>query len=67
MPAAKLCTPRTLDPMRSSDGNEGIDTYIRQSIGKEPLLSFSRTGDASVQWFQLLNALDQQGTVEILF
>lgn len=60
MPVAKLCTTRTLDPMRSSDGNEGIDTYIRQSIGKEPLLSFSRTGDASVQWFQLLNALDQQ-------
>lgn len=53
--------------MRSSDGKEGIDTYIRQSIGKEPFLSFSRTGDASVQWFQLLNALDQQGTVDFLF
>lgn len=60
MPVAKLCTTRTLDPMRSSDGNEGIDTYSRQSILKEPLLSFSRTGDTPVQWFQLLSALDQQ-------
>jgi len=63
MPVAKLrgnCTP---DAMRSKEGNDSLDTFIRQAIGKEPLLSFSRTGDSQVQLIQLLHALDQPGTI----
>ncbi|XP_059667108.1 uncharacterized protein LOC132312662 isoform X2 [Cornus florida] len=46
--------------MKSEEGNDSLDTIIRQAIGKEPLLSFPRTGDSPVQWIQLLHALDQQ-------
>ncbi|KAB2069621.1 hypothetical protein ES319_A08G105600v1 [Gossypium barbadense] len=46
--------------MKSEEPNDSLDTFIRQAIGKEPLLSFSRAGDSSVQWIQLLHALDQQ-------
>ncbi|KAB2016879.1 hypothetical protein ES319_D08G122500v1 [Gossypium barbadense] len=48
------------DVMKSEEPNDSLDTFIRQAIGKEPLLSFSRAGDSSVQWIQLLHALDQQ-------
>ncbi|XP_068645497.1 uncharacterized protein [Aristolochia californica] len=44
------------------EGQDSLDTFIRQAIGKEPFLSFSRTGESPVQWIQLLHALDQQGT-----
>lgn len=67
MPVTKLMTTGTIDSMRSNDGNEGVDTFVRQTIGKEPLLSFSRAGESSVQWIQLLHALDQQGTIEVFF
>lgn len=62
MPVAKLKASNTTDVVKVEEGNESLDTFIKQAIGKEPLLSFSRNGDSSVQWIQLLQALDQQGT-----
>ncbi|XP_019195504.1 PREDICTED: uncharacterized protein LOC109189180 [Ipomoea nil] len=59
MPVAKLSTFGAPGAMKSDEGNDSLDTFIRQAIGKEPLLSFSRTGDSPVQWIQLLHALDQ--------
>ncbi|XP_022724349.1 uncharacterized protein LOC111281037 isoform X2 [Durio zibethinus] len=46
--------------MKSEEPNDSLDTFIRQAIGKESFLSFSRAGDNPVQWIQLLHALDQQ-------
>ncbi|CAN1751709.1 hypothetical protein LINPERHAP1_LOCUS4419 [Linum perenne] len=60
MPVAKLKAANTADAMKSEDGNDSLDTFIRQAMGKEPLLSFPRTNDNPVQWIQLLQALDQQ-------
>lgn len=60
MPAAKLFPSGTLNAMKSG-GNDSLDTFIRQAIGKEPLLPFSRAADSPVQWIQLLHALDQPG------
>ncbi|CAI0546597.1 unnamed protein product [Linum tenue] len=60
MPVAKLKGSNTTDVMKSEDGNDSLDTFIRQAMGKEPLLSFPRTNDSPVQWIQLLQALDQQ-------
>lgn len=62
MPVAKLKASNTTDVVKVEEGNESLDTFIKQAIGKESLLSFSRNGDSSVQWIQLLQALDQQGT-----
>ncbi|CAI9778628.1 unnamed protein product [Fraxinus pennsylvanica] len=60
MPDAKLNTAGTLNAMKSEEGNDSIDTFIRQTTtGKEPFLSFSRLGESPVQWIQLLHALDQ--------
>ncbi|VFQ58301.1 unnamed protein product [Cuscuta campestris] len=59
MPVAKLSTLSVPDAMKSEEGNSSVDTFVRQSTGKDHLLSFSRTGDSPVQWFQLLHALDQ--------
>lgn len=51
------------DVMRPEEGNDSsLDTFIRDAIGRQPLLSFSRPNDKPVQWIQLLNALDQPGT-----
>lgn len=63
MPAAKLSASGTLNAMKSEEGNgnDSLDTFIRQAIGKEPLLPSPRTSDSPVQWIQLLNALDQPG------
>ena len=61
MPIAKLKASNTTDVMKADEGNDSIDTFIRQAIGKEPLISFSRAGDSPVQWIQLLHALDQPG------
>ncbi|XP_061999928.1 uncharacterized protein LOC133717261 isoform X1 [Rosa rugosa] len=58
MPIAKLKAPNT-DAMKSEEGNDSIDTIIRQ-VAKEPSISFSRAGDSPVPWIQLLHALDQQ-------
>jgi hypothetical protein len=57
MPVAKLKASNYPELMKSEEGNDPVDTIIRQAIGKEPLLSFSRAGDRQVQWIQLL----QQG------
>ncbi|KAG6411348.1 hypothetical protein SASPL_129429 [Salvia splendens] len=59
MPAAKLCSSGTLNAMKSEVRNDSLDTFIRQAIGKEPLLPFPRTVDSSVPWIQLFQALDQ--------
>lgn len=61
MTVAKLRGNSTPDAIKSEEGNDSLDTYVRQAVGKEPFLSFSRTGDSPVQWIQLLHALDQQG------
>lgn len=63
MPAAKLCSSGTLNTMKPEEGNgsNSLDTFIRQAIGKEPLLPSPRTSNSPVQWIQLLNALDQPG------
>ncbi|KAK1366588.1 putative receptor protein kinase [Heracleum sosnowskyi] len=60
MPIPRLSTSITSDAMKSVEGNDSLDTFIRQAVGKEPYLSFSRTNDSPVQWIQLLHALDQQ-------
>ncbi|KAJ9539634.1 hypothetical protein OSB04_026140 [Centaurea solstitialis] len=60
MPVAKLLGTGIPDAMKSEEGTDSLDTFIRQAVGKEPLFSFSRTGDSPVQWIQLLHALDQQ-------
>lgn len=62
MPVAKLSIGATPAAMKADEGNDPLDTLIRQAMGKEPLFSFSRTGDGPVQWIQLLNGLEQQGT-----
>ncbi|KAI3793017.1 hypothetical protein L1987_35629 [Smallanthus sonchifolius] len=45
--------------MKSDEGTDSLDTFIRQAVGKEPLFSFSRTGDSPTQWIQLLHTFDQ--------
>ena len=62
MPVAKLKASNSPELMKSEEGNDPVDTIFRQAIGKEPILSFSRAGENQVQLFQLLHALDQQGT-----
>ncbi|XP_073130442.1 uncharacterized protein [Henckelia pumila] len=59
MSVANLCTSGNLNAMRSDEGNDSLDNFIRQAVGKEPILPFSRTGDSPVQWIQLLHSLDQ--------
>ncbi|XP_031502244.1 uncharacterized protein LOC116265641 isoform X1 [Nymphaea colorata] len=54
-PEQKVCKPE-------KEGHDPFDNIIRQTIGKEPFMSFSRAGENHVQWIQLLHALDQQGT-----
>ncbi|XP_047322216.1 uncharacterized protein LOC124926095 [Impatiens glandulifera] len=58
MPVAKLKSTSTMDALKSEEGNDSIDTIIRQAIGRESVLSFPRTGESPVQW--MLHALDQQ-------
>lgn len=60
MSVAKLKASNSPELMKLEERNDPVDTIIRQAIGKEPLLSFSRAGDSPVQWIQLLHALDQQ-------
>ncbi|KAI3680320.1 hypothetical protein L2E82_50420 [Cichorium intybus] len=60
MPVAKLLGTSSADAMKAEEGSDSLDTFIKQAVGKEPSFSFSRTGDSSVQWIQLLHALDQQ-------
>ncbi|XP_021730062.1 uncharacterized protein LOC110697036 isoform X2 [Chenopodium quinoa] len=60
MPLPQIKAAGAADAMKTEDGNDSLDTFIRQAIGKEPFLSFSRANDSPVQWIQLLHALDQQ-------
>ncbi|CAO2838808.1 unnamed protein product [Amaranthus hypochondriacus] len=60
MPLPKSKAVGATDVMKLDDGNDTLDTFIRQAIGKEPFLSFPRANDSPVQLFQLLHALDQQ-------
>ncbi|XP_076913383.1 uncharacterized protein LOC143571989 [Bidens hawaiensis] len=59
MPVAKLLGTSNPDAMKSDEGTDSLDTFIRQAVGKEPLFSFSRTGDSPTQWIQLLHTFDQ--------
>ncbi|XP_052201262.1 uncharacterized protein LOC127807449 [Diospyros lotus] len=62
MPVPKLRASCTPDAMRSKEGNDSLDTFIRQAIGNDPFLSFSRTGDSQGQLFHLLHqAFEQPG------
>ncbi|XWS37858.1 hypothetical protein CRYUN_Cryun19dG0081400 [Craigia yunnanensis] len=60
MSVAKLKAANSAEVMKSEEPNDSLDTFIRQAIGKEPFLSFSRAGNSPVQWIQLLHTLDQQ-------
>ncbi|WJX20727.1 hypothetical protein P8452_10241 [Trifolium repens] len=60
MPVAKLTASGTPNFMKTEDGNDSLDTLIRQAVGKEPFLSFPRAGDRPAQWIQLFHALEQQ-------
>ncbi|KAK3428223.1 hypothetical protein EUGRSUZ_E00978 [Eucalyptus grandis] len=61
MSVAKVKTSNALDGMKVEDINDSLNTFIRQAIGKEPLLSLPRSGDNSFQWIHpLLQALDHQ-------
>jgi hypothetical protein len=55
MPVAKLKASNSPELMKSEEGNDPVDTIIRQAIGKEPFLSFSRVRVNPVQWIQLLH------------
>ncbi|KAG6574188.1 hypothetical protein SDJN03_28075, partial [Cucurbita argyrosperma subsp. sororia] len=57
MPVAKLKNSNYPDVMKSEEGNDSLDTIIRQAIGKEPFLSFSR---AELPGWPLLSPLKVQ-------
>ncbi|KAJ6817572.1 uncharacterized protein M6B38_410895 [Iris pallida] len=50
---------------KPEEGQDTLDNVIRQAVGKDPFLSFSRAGDSPVRWIQLLHALEQQGSDKI--
>ncbi|PON44185.1 Zinc finger, C2H [Trema orientale] len=56
MTIAKLEAANNPDVMNSEEGNGSVD-----AIRKEPFLNFPWAGDSSVQFIQLLHALEQQG------
>ncbi|OVA14017.1 zinc finger protein [Macleaya cordata] len=67
MSVAKVRSCNSLDAMKSGqkigmpdEGNDSLDNFIRQAIGKEPVLSFSKADDIPVQWIQLLSSLNPQ-------
>ncbi|XP_026409122.1 uncharacterized protein LOC113304262 isoform X2 [Papaver somniferum] len=67
MPAAKLRSSNNLDAMmfgqnlvKADETNVSLDTFIRQAIGKEPVLPYSRAADSPIQWIQFLSSLDPQ-------
>lgn len=62
-PDAMVPEQKTVKPEKV--GQDPLDNFIKQAIGKEPFLSFSRAGDSPVQWIQLLHALDQQGSSKV--
>ncbi|XP_038971296.1 uncharacterized protein LOC103698622 isoform X2 [Phoenix dactylifera] len=62
-PDAMMPEQKTVKPEKV--GQDPLDNFIKQAIGKEPFLSFSGVGDNPVQWIQLLHALDQQGSSKV--
>lgn len=66
MPVGTLSTGGALSSMIPEEGSDALDTLIKQAIGRDHLLPFSRTSDSPVQWIQLLNGLDQPGSHHIL-
>ncbi|KAI3873436.1 hypothetical protein MKW98_008088 [Papaver atlanticum] len=67
MPAANLRSSNNLDAMmfgqnlvKADETNDSLDTFIRQAIGKEPILPYSRAADSPIQWIQFLSSLDPQ-------
>ncbi|MCE5165982.1 hypothetical protein HAX54_013698 [Datura stramonium] len=59
MPVAKVSIGGTPDAMKGDEVNNSLDTFLRQAVGKEPLLSLPRTGESPVQWIQWLHSIDQ--------
>lgn len=64
MPIMKLLGTNTVDAMKVDDGCDSLGTFITQAVGKEPLFSFSRTGDSPMHRIQLLHDMDQQGILD---
>ncbi|PNX91913.1 C2H2-like zinc finger protein [Trifolium pratense] len=62
LPVAKLKASDTPDVMRTEDG---IDTIIRQAIGKDSLLYIPRANENPGQLIQLLSAFDQLGVTNV--
>ncbi|KAK8964161.1 hypothetical protein KSP40_PGU006837 [Platanthera guangdongensis] len=60
MSSTKVRACSILNEMNPEQDN--IDSLIRQAIGKEPFLSFSRVADRPIQLMQLLSAFEQQGS-----
>ncbi|KAL5727433.1 hypothetical protein ACHQM5_000631 [Ranunculus cassubicifolius] len=67
MPVVNLKPYSILDAMKPDlkigkleNGNDSLDTFFKQAIGKEPVPSFPKPADSPVQWIQLLQALDYQ-------
>uniref|UniRef100_A0A2P2L1S3 C2H2-type domain-containing protein n=1 Tax=Rhizophora mucronata TaxID=61149 RepID=A0A2P2L1S3_RHIMU len=65
MPVTKLKTSSTTDVMKPDEGNDSLDSIIRQAIGKEPVpvLSVPRASKIPAQLIQVVQALDQQDFV----
>ncbi|KAF9613947.1 hypothetical protein IFM89_013482 [Coptis chinensis] len=68
MSVTKLKSYNIVDAMKPEQmvgqaiGNNALDTLSGKSISKEPVHYFPRASDNPVQWIQLLQAFDQQGT-----
>lgn len=57
MPVAKLSP----SPIKQNEGHDSLDNFIKQTVRKGPLHSYTGSADSPMQWIQLLHALDQQG------
>lgn len=44
---------------------DSLENFTRQGIEKQPLFSFSRAGDSSSQWLNLLQGIDQPGSSRV--
>ncbi|GKC10232.1 zinc finger, C2H2 [Tanacetum coccineum] len=49
--------------MNSEEGNNSLNTFLGQAVGKQPLFSFSMTEDNHTQWIQLLHSFDQAALI----
>ncbi|XP_060211760.1 uncharacterized protein LOC132639318 isoform X2 [Lycium barbarum] len=53
------------DVTKMDEVNNSLDTSIRQTMGKEPLLSLPRTGESPAQWIQWLHSIDQPDIIQM--